>query len=197
MIRFLLVCAAGVSLAGAIASADALMIALDSPTLMGSPGDTLQFFGTITNTTIDPIFLNGDNFNLAAFDPSVIDDTPFFLNAPLSLDGGTSSGDLELFDIDIPSSFTPGGYDGTFQILGGGDASQQVLQGSASFTVDVQQTSGVPEPSAGIMTTLGLIMLASGYSWRFRRTLLVRRVTESPRSPARWKIPQLSKPRAH
>src|SRR5271170_6424967 len=90
------------------AKADMLTIAIDSPTLTGSPGDVLQFFGTLTNTTNADLFLNADNFNLAGFDPSVIDDSPFFANAPLFLGPNGSTGDIGLFDITIPNAFAIG-----------------------------------------------------------------------------------------
>ena len=143
----------------AVASADTITITLDSPTLSGSPGDTLQFFGTLTNTTADTVFLNDVNFNLASIPLGSIDSSPFFTNAPLSLDaagsldGGFTSGDIELFDIPIPDPFTPGNYSGTFQVLGGADGGSQDIVGTADFTVQVLgPVSGVPEPgSLGLM----------------------------------------------
>ncbi|HTC35246.1 MAG TPA: PEP-CTERM sorting domain-containing protein [Bryobacteraceae bacterium] len=146
-------------LPSAAALADTITITLDSPTLSGSAGDTLQFFGTLTNTTSDTVFLNDDNFNLASIPLGSIDDSPFFANAPLSLDaagsldGGFTSGDIELFDVTIPDPFPPGNYDGTFQVLGGADGGSQDIVGTADFTVQVLgPVSGVPEPgSLGLM----------------------------------------------
>jgi hypothetical protein len=139
-------------LSAGAASADTITITLDSATLSGSPGDTLQFFGTLTNTTADTVFLNDDNLNLSGFPLSSLDGTPFF-NEPLSLDAGVSSSDMELFDITIPDPFTPGNYDGTFQVVGGADGGSQDIVGTADFTVQVTgPVSGVPEPgSLGLM----------------------------------------------
>jgi hypothetical protein len=130
-----------------------LTIALDSPTLTGSPGDVLQFFGTITNTTNADVYLNADNFSLTGFDPSDIDDSPFFANTPAFLGPSPTgtTGDIELFDVTIPNPFTDpcvAAMDcgGTFQILGGDDGNAQNVVGTAYFTVNVQQASGVPEP---------------------------------------------------
>ena len=151
-------------LSAGAASADTITITLDSPTLSGSAGDTLQFFGTLTNTTADTVFLNDVNFNLASIPLSSIDSSPFFTNAPLSLDaagsldGGFTSGDIELFDITIPDPdpFTPGNYSGTFQVLGGADGGSQDIVGTADFTVQVLgPVSGGPEPGS-----LGLMLAA-------------------------------------
>jgi hypothetical protein len=164
-----LILLAGLGLLPAKASST-LTIVLDSPTLIGAPGGSVEFTGTITNTTGDEIFLNADSFTLATFDPSAIDDSPFFTNAPLSLVGFDLTGDIGLFNVNIPALFPEGGYFGTFQILGGldGDAQEQI--GSVDFTVQVQQPSGVPEPSAGLMLSagLGLLLIAK----RFRSALI-------------------------
>jgi hypothetical protein len=150
-----------VLMAAVPAWSDSLTITLDSPTLTGSPGDVLQVFGTLTNVSADTIFLNDDNVNLEAFPLSSIDDSPFFANAPISLDSGDNSGDIELLDITIPSAFSPGDYDGTFQVLGGPTGDDQILLGTANFTVDVPGTSAVPEPSCFLLLGMAL----AGMAW--------------------------------
>ena len=159
----------------ASARADQLTITLDSPTLTGLPGDVLQFFGTLSNTTGTDLFLNADNFNLAAFDPSAIDDSLFFTNAPLFLGANGSTGDIGLFNITIPNPFFTGGYGGVFQVLGGSDGNVQDVIGSASFTVQVQQTTTVPESSS--VPLLSFVLLA---------LVLVRRISTRPKSPCRY-----------
>ncbi len=162
------------SLACGSASADTITITLDSPALSGSPGDELQIFGTLTNTSADPVYLNADNFNLVGFDLSSIDDSPFWNNAPPSLDGGGTSGDIELLDISIPGSFTPGSYDGTFQVLGGVDGNAQDILGTANFTAQVTgPTSAVPEPSSVVL--LGAAFLGSCWFRRRRGSCCVAR----------------------
>lgn len=148
-----------IGLVCAPAKADTLLIALDSPTLNGSPGDVLQFFGTLTNTTAADLYLNADNINLAGFDPSAIDDSPFFANTPLFLVPGGSTGDIRLFDITIPNPFATGNYGGTFQVLGGVDGNAQDIIGSAYFTVQVQQSAAVPEPSSAVLLSSGALLL--------------------------------------
>jgi hypothetical protein len=126
------------------------------------PGDELQFFGTLTNTTSGTVYLNADNFNLATLPLSSFDDSPFFANAPVSLDGGGTSGDIELFDLDIPAPFTPGKYDGSFQVLGGVDDNAQDVVGTVNFTVQVQgPTSAIPEPTS--LPLLGAAFLGIGW----------------------------------
>ena len=122
-------------------------ISLQQPVLGGSPGSVLAFFGTLTNTSDSIIFLNADDFNLSGLPPSSIDDSPFFANTPSGFLGPVgSTGQIELFDITIPSPFAGGGYVGTFQILGGATASDQTVIGSADFTAQV--TTAAPEPSS-------------------------------------------------
>jgi hypothetical protein len=137
-----------IGLAAVSANAGTITVSLLSPTLGGSPGDVLQFYGTLTNTTNADVFLNADNLNLTGFDPSAIDDSPFFTNAPLFLDPNGATGNIELFDVTIPDPFAAGGYDGMFEVLGGADGNAQDTLGSASFTVQVELGAAVPEPSS-------------------------------------------------
>ena len=102
-----------VVLSAAGARADIVDMVFDAATLTGSPGDTLAFFGTLTNVTDSPVYLNSDNFNLSGLPFSAVTDF-FHTNAPLFLDSSGSpadtSGDIELFDITIPSGQGPGLY---------------------------------------------------------------------------------------
>jgi hypothetical protein len=137
------------------ARADVLDITFDQSVLAGSPGAVVEFFGTLDNTTDADLFLNADNFNLSAFDPSSIDDGPFFANTPTGfLDPDASTGDIGLFNITIPDSFDAGNYDGTFQVLGGATGDDQTIIGSADFTVQV-----TPEPASGVLLLTALIVL--------------------------------------
>jgi hypothetical protein len=158
-IHFALIC--GLTLTCGMARADLIAITLDMSALTGAPGDILQFSGTLDNTTGTDLFLNADNFNLGGFDPSAIDDSPFFANTPADLGPGGSTGDVGLFNIDIPDSFPIGTYDGTFQILGGATSDDQTVIGSVDFAVEV-----TPEPSSGAL--LLAIPIALEMSRRFR-----------------------------
>ena len=149
-------------LAASAAQADVIDIVLDSSTLSGTPGSVLKFFGTLTNTTGDVVFLNAGNINSAIPDPNAIDNSPFFTNAPLSLGANETTGDSGLFNITIFASFAPGNYDGIFTVVGGAGTASQDILGSADVTVQV-----APEP--GMLPFLGAgvgVLLA----WkRFRR----------------------------
>ena len=72
--------------------------------LTAGPGGSVTFSGTLTNTGPSELFLNGDTYNLAEPD-LILDDSPFLLNFPLSLQGGeTASGDL--FTVTIGPTYT-------------------------------------------------------------------------------------------
>ncbi len=45
----------------AAANADDLSVNFDMSTLSGSPGQTVEFTGTLTNNTADTQFINSDN----------------------------------------------------------------------------------------------------------------------------------------
>ena len=151
--------------------ASTLFVTLTPSTLTGAPGDLLQFSGTITNTTNATVFLNADGFNLTGLDSSAIDDTPFFVNAPLFLDPNASTANIGLINISIPLGFTLGNYGGTFQIFGGATADDQTLIGSVDFTAQVQAASGVPEPSSFSLLALSGTLLTLGYYRKKRRQL--------------------------
>jgi len=141
---------AAVVLSVAGARADNVDIVFDTATLTGSSGDTLAFFGTLTNVTGSPVYLNSDNFNLSGLPFSAVDDL-FNTNVPLFLDSSGSpaatSGDIELFDITIPAGQSPGSYSGNYALLGGSDSNSFDPVGAADFAVNVSKPlSATPEP---------------------------------------------------
>jgi hypothetical protein len=140
------------TLGAAAAKADSITITLDHPNQIAYPGETLQFFGTITNDTNTTIYLNSDDPNLS--DPSGVSftlDDLFFSNVPISLapkgQAGASSGDIELFDIIASSPLLDPlrAYPGTYTLFGGNDGGADTAQdnlGSASFSASI-----TPEPA--------------------------------------------------
>jgi hypothetical protein len=147
-----------------------IFIAFDDPGQTGSPGQTLQFFGTITNTGSDPdpVYLNSDSFNFALSGLSYTLTDQFFNTVPVSLAGGASSGDIELFDITLadPVNDPFGSYTGTYGLLGGMDGGNGTAQDNlaqADFSVDVKAAAPEPAPFALVGTLLALM------GWLHRR----------------------------
>ena len=137
-----------------------LMLTLTSAAQTGPASGAFHFAGMLTNLTAAEVFLNGDSptFN----GPGTIDDSAFLTNAPLSL-GAMGSGSNtytgSFFDIILPSSAAPGTYFGTFTVLGGPTANDQITVATKDFLVTVPPPA-VPEASTivslGLLLTLGL-----------------------------------------
>jgi hypothetical protein len=114
-----LFCGLMLALLGTVAAkADTLTITLDQPLQKAAAGDTVEFFGTITNDSSSTIFLNNDSFTLAGLSLTFDDD---FFNTPISLDAGEASQDVELFDVTVsdPLLDAIGTYAGSYELLGG------------------------------------------------------------------------------
>jgi hypothetical protein len=101
-------------------------------------GGSVNFKVTITNTTSSTIFLTGARGSAPA--PLSIDVSLFGIylqeNSPGSLGPGQSLR-TDAFTIDVPSSVSPGSYEGTFGVLGGANQSAGDLLGSANFQLVV------------------------------------------------------------
>lgn len=148
------------------AAADTVPAQLVDSSLAGAPGDTLDFFATLTNpSATDTIFLNG--IGSTASSPFLgIDTSPFDINAPFYLDPGQSSGPFELFDVTIDPAASPGPYVGSFvSILGGADGGQfTAFDDLVDISFDVQVSGGgsispVPEPRGFLLTLAGLLAI--------------------------------------
>ena len=124
------------TLGSVAAKADDITITLDQATQTASAGDTLQFFGTITNDTDTTLYLNNDDLTLNGLSLTLTDD---FFNTPISLapegQAGDNSGDIELFDVTVsdPLLDAAGTYTGAYTLLGGTDGGSR--------------TSSAPPPS--------------------------------------------------
>ncbi len=167
----------GLAICSSSARASTLSVVFDQSTLNATPGGMVSFGGNLMNETGATLFLNGDDVNIAVFDPSAIDDSPFFINTPTGfLDANVSTGDIGLFNISIPNGFSDGVYNGTYEILGGESSSDNTVIGTAGFTVTVGAQSSVPEPSSSILLLAGsLLILASRRRSNARRTPAARR----------------------
>jgi hypothetical protein len=142
------------------ARADGVTLTLSS--VSGAVGSTITVDGTINNTGSAEVFLNSEDFTLGSAFLSNGDVTDFFLNAPLSLDGGASSGSIALFTLDIAPGTPGGSYGGNFlDIFGGPGSSDQNLLASAEFTVNVTSATSVSEPDTLSLAAMGLLALAA------------------------------------
>lgn len=166
----LLVAAVVVVLLTPLAKADSLDITLTDTNQTVVAGTTVvEFFGTITNPTADTIYLLSDTISSSG--DSVLDDSPFDNNAPLSLGAGDSSGLIELFDLDIPGT-APASYTGYFEIDGLSDADiaagNYLTYDLANVTVTVNVVSPVtatPEPTTFLLLGCGMALLCL-LKWR-------------------------------
>jgi hypothetical protein len=127
------------------ASPMTVTISLVDPNQLGSVGETLQFFGVITNNTNQTVNLDGDDLTLNAPGITLIDDfnnnVPFFLTP----DGtaGSSSGVIELFDVTLSAGFS-GHNIGTYDLTGNtGGPGPDFILGATTFSV-----APTPEPAS-------------------------------------------------
>lgn len=129
-----------------------LNFTLTPPSHSGIPGDVLTFSGILTNLSADPVFLNGDNFTLDG-EGLTLDETPFFENAPASLEGNASyTGALFTVTIDplAPLQMSLG----TFTILGGAADTDNSPLATQAFQIRVV----APEPTAGALLLSGGVL---------------------------------------
>ncbi|MGD0632612.1 MAG: hypothetical protein ABR987_25080, partial [Terracidiphilus sp.] len=133
-------------------NADIVTITLDNPVQIGDAGDTLQFYGTITNNADATVYLNSDDLTLNGLSFAITDF--FFANVPASLAANASSGNIDLFQVTVsnPLADPPATYLGSLTLLGGGYNQAQDNLGTVSFSVTT------PEPSA-IYLLLGMLSL--------------------------------------
>ena len=129
------------------AHASTITISLVDPNQTGTVGQTLQFFGVITNNTSSTVNLDSDDLILNAPGITLVDD---FGNTPFSLspDGqaGSSSGIIELFDVTLSAGFT-GVNLGTYDIVGDTGGAQSVI-GATTFSVAPSSVAATPEPAS-------------------------------------------------
>lgn len=130
-----------------------LGVNLDITPLVGYPGETLTFSGTLTDNTGSTLFINSDSLSFEI--NGAADDLPFKSNAPISIDAGDTSADFGMFEVNIPGGQAIGPYTGLFTVLGGTDGTQLNNLGSAQFEVDVM----TPEPAYYLLVACALAFM--------------------------------------
>lgn len=155
---FAIICAT--LIVGCALTADAqLQLTFTPDTQETLPGGTVDFTGTLVNTSSSEVFLNGDSINLTGSD-FLIDDSPFLNNAPLSLTAtGTPDSSYTglLLTIDTTTE-DPGLYFGSFVVTGGATDLSSDNVGSQIFGIDILSSApAVPEPGTyAFLVSLGL-----------------------------------------
>jgi len=158
----LLVVLVGASLSVLAVHADTINFTLTNPSQTGSPGQTLVFFGTISNPAATTIFLNGDTLSTGQLF-LIGDDSKFIPDTPPSLAAGASTGNVDLFSVTIGASAAPGTYtmNNFFDVTGGSTSSSSDLLATQQFSITVAPTSSVPEPGTIALLGTGMIGCAA------------------------------------
>jgi len=145
---------AGVLLIASTAGATPITLVFDSSLLVGLPGNTVTFVGTVTDVGNSSTFLNADNVSVSS--PLLPDDTPFFTNFPAILPP-LQFVKAPILNVSIPLTATAGVYSGTLQLLGGATPVSEQVLATQPFAVQVQATTApVPEPTTALLVLGGV-----------------------------------------
>lgn len=159
-------CAVCLSLAPALAHAQAFTVTFAPDTQTIFPGQTTTFSGTIKNATSSDLYVYIDAVDSG--DPGLVtDDTPFyntFGGTPVLLGAGQTSALTDLFtvtDVAAPQ----GTFQGQYAVYGGSTATSSDQIGFHTFTLD----SPVPEASTSLSFALLLAAGAAVFAVKHRR----------------------------
>jgi hypothetical protein len=147
-----------VCLGSPVLRADTLSASLVNAALTGTAGSSITFQANVSNPSGTDTFLNGDSSITSSILVSV-NDTPFILNAPVSLGSGGIAGPFDIFTVVLDPSIAAGIYTGTFSILGGADGASSNDLADLNFTVNVTPSTSVPEPGTLQMVLVGAFLV--------------------------------------
>ena len=137
--------------------ADSIDITLMQSTQTGQGGITLTFDVSVTNLTNSTVYLNGASATSTSSFLTVLD-SPFLLNAPLSVSANSTTAPFIAFTVFIAPGTPVGNYGlNNFSILGGSGSNNLNLIGSTEFGVNV---SSAPEPASIFLMCSGGLGLA-------------------------------------
>jgi len=131
--------------------AESLMLSISPTSLSGTPGGTVTFMGTITNTTGFTLNATDIFINFSGFEPSVITPLQLLGTPDFVLPNNTFSPVVGLFTVTL----APGAAAGTYTF----DLFLQDINNNLSNTVTVSVVVGasaVPEPATLLLLMTGL-----------------------------------------
>ncbi len=151
-------------IAAGLASASPLSINLSNPNQNSVAGAQVIFNGSLFNNSGATLSIGSDSFTLDS--PLTLNDTSFFVLAPLTLASATDSGSFQFFTINIPLLAGFNVYQGSFSVLD----NDETLIGTATFSVTLAPvTNNVPEPSTLVIAAPLLFFVNR---WRQQRISL-------------------------
>lgn len=119
---------------GMINASAAFTIALDTPAVSVTPGNTVIFTGTLTNSDATKVFLNDVQCPVPA--ELTLQTNAFFANVPgILLPGESYTGPI--FSVSVSGNAAPGDYTCTLTVKGGADILAAGSLAPADFTLTV------------------------------------------------------------
>ncbi len=161
-IRTLLI-AAALGLMSAASQAQITISLAPSSLMPITPGGSISWSGTLTNTGLDALYISGDEILTSPPVAFAIDDTALLTPVQLyPLAGGASYSGL-LFTLTAPNVILNGSFSGTLTLLGATDTFNTNPIGSQTFSF-----RAVPEPGA-VALFFGSVASGAGFLLRRRK----------------------------
>ena len=167
-------------------AAQALTITFNTPNAAANTAaadQTYTFFGTLTNTSSQPLYFNAD---LIFIDPALSSDDSDFIDTfvtptdsagnllPQPEMGAGQSVNRALFSVTLPQGTLAGTYGGTFQVQGGSSTSDYGILGTSEpFTLTNSPSApplpAVPEASSALSFSVFAALAVSLAAWKRTR----------------------------